>query len=78
MPLNPLDNMPEVLRMQKSSTYKCSLLSKDPQMNGNMNHGGPTAFVSSGHVDNAQTPMNTMGMQGNVSMPAKLLKVYLL
>ncbi|CAL0316565.1 unnamed protein product [Lupinus luteus] len=50
MPSNPLDNMPEALRRQVSAR-KVSLMSKDPQDNGNSSFGGCTTRVSPGKGD---------------------------
>ncbi|KAF1880355.1 hypothetical protein Lal_00048992 [Lupinus albus] len=45
MPSNPLDNMPEALRRQVSAR-KVSLMSKEPQVNGNPSFGGCTIRAS--------------------------------
>ncbi|XP_019441172.1 PREDICTED: protein ALWAYS EARLY 2-like isoform X1 [Lupinus angustifolius] len=45
MPSNPLDNMPEALRRQVSAR-KVSLMSKEPQVNGNSSFGGCTTRAS--------------------------------
>ena len=69
MPSNPLDNMPEALRRQNIAGHKFPFTSKEPQMNGNLNFGGPMMFASSGQLEKVQSPMNTSGKYGKVRMP---------
>ncbi|XP_024026911.1 protein ALWAYS EARLY 2 [Morus notabilis] len=64
MPLNPLENMPETLRRQNIGGHKFPFISNEPQMNGNLNFGGPMMFASGGHPEKAQRPMNTLGKHG--------------
>ncbi|PON37845.1 Protein LIN-9/Protein ALWAYS EARLY [Trema orientale] len=64
MPLNPMENMPEALRRQNITIDKFSLTSKEPQLNGNLNFGGPVMFASTGHLEKAPTSMNTLGKHG--------------
>ncbi|KAL5566063.1 hypothetical protein UlMin_029227 [Ulmus minor] len=63
MPLNPLDNMPEALRGQNFSVERFSLASKEAQINGNLNFGGPVIFPS-GHPEKALSPMNALAKHG--------------
>lgn len=64
MPSNPLDNMAEALRRQNIAGHKFPFTSKEPQMNGNLNFGGPMMFASSGQLEKVQSPMNTSGKHG--------------
>lgn len=77
MPLNPLENMPEALRRQNIGGHKFPFISNEPQMNGNLNFGGPVMFASGGHSEKAQSPMNTLGKHGKVGMPTKYFNSFL-
>ena len=58
MPSNPLDNMPEALRRQKTS-----VLPKELLVNGKSNIGEFTAIEK---LRNAQSPMNALMKQAQV------------
>ncbi|XP_031402656.1 protein ALWAYS EARLY 2-like isoform X1 [Punica granatum] len=62
MPVSPVDNMPEALRRHNVFAEKFSTVSKEPQMNGNINFGGSLVYGVSGHT--AQSPMNSLMKQG--------------
>lgn len=69
MPLNSLDNMPEALRRQNFVTEKCSLISKkEPQINGQLSFEGSLMSASSGHMERASSPVNSMLKQGEVRL----------
>lgn len=69
MPLNPMENMPEALRKHNIAVDKFSLTSKDLQINGNLNFGGPVMFTSGGHAEKAPSPMNVFVKHGQVRIP---------
>ena len=69
MPLNPLENMPEALRRHNIAIDKFSLTSKELQMNGNLNFGGPMMFASGGHLEKLPSPVNVVLNHGKVRIP---------
>ncbi|XP_022745411.1 protein ALWAYS EARLY 2-like isoform X2 [Durio zibethinus] len=60
MPLNPLENMPETLRRQNFAFDKFSVTPKESQGNGNLDFVGSVVFTSSGHLENATSPVNML------------------
>lgn len=66
MPLNPLDYVPEALRRQNFDVDKCSLVSKEPQMNGYPNFSGSMRFPFTGQLEGVGAPVNTLVKQVNL------------
>ncbi|XVF57456.1 hypothetical protein PTKIN_Ptkin06aG0207000 [Pterospermum kingtungense] len=62
MPLNPLENMPEILRRQNLAFDKLSVTPKESQGNGYLDFGGSVVSTSSGRLENATTPVNFLGI----------------
>uniref|UniRef100_A0A5B6ZU57 SANT domain-containing protein n=1 Tax=Davidia involucrata TaxID=16924 RepID=A0A5B6ZU57_DAVIN len=63
MPLNPLENMPEVLRRQNIAVDKFSVNSR-VQKAGQSNIGGSMVFAPSEHLENGCGPIHTLITQG--------------
>ncbi|KAK0600784.1 hypothetical protein LWI29_018371 [Acer saccharum] len=75
MPANPLDNVPEAFRRHTIAADKLPTISKEPQMNGQSNFGGPVIIASSGHLEKAITPMNTSAKQAKGEANCAILPV---
>ncbi|KAL5783706.1 hypothetical protein ACOSP7_008735 [Xanthoceras sorbifolium] len=75
MPANPLDNVPEAFRRQIIAADKLPTISKEPQMNGHSNFGGPVMSASSGHLEKAVIPMNTSAIQAKGEANCAVLPV---
>ncbi|XP_031260660.1 protein ALWAYS EARLY 2 isoform X2 [Pistacia vera] len=60
MPSNTFDNIPEALRRQFVASNKLSAISKEPQVNGHPNFGGPIIYASGGHMEKAPITMDTL------------------
>lgn len=67
MPLNPLDNMPEALRRRSLFVDKFPVISKEPQIEGNISFGGALLYDPSGHLANVRSPMSNLMKQAKVS-----------
>ncbi|XP_048133322.1 protein ALWAYS EARLY 2-like isoform X3 [Rhodamnia argentea] len=63
MPLNPLDNMPEALRRRSLFVDKFPVISKEPQMEGNISFGGGLLYDSTGHLANVRSPISNLMKQ---------------
>ncbi|XP_021898881.1 protein ALWAYS EARLY 2 [Carica papaya] len=75
MPLNPLDYVPEALRRQNFDVDKCSLVSKEPQMNGYPNFSGSMRFPFTGQLEGVGAPVNTLVKQVDTSYAIPQAKV---
>ncbi|XP_056166610.1 protein ALWAYS EARLY 2-like isoform X2 [Syzygium oleosum] len=67
MPLNPLDNMPEALRRRSLFVDKFPVISKEPQIEGNISFGGALLYDPSGHLANVRSPMSNLMKQAKDS-----------
>ncbi|KAF8035870.1 hypothetical protein BT93_C1789 [Corymbia citriodora subsp. variegata] len=70
MPLNPLDNMPEALRRRSLFADKFPVISKEPQIEGNISFGGALLYDSGVHLASAQSPMSNLMRQAKDSNQA--------
>lgn len=75
MPFNPVDNMPDALRRYNVFSEKFSMISKEPQMNGNINFGASLVYGSNGHP--VLSPANPLMKKGKVCFVSFSVKVYL-
>lgn len=72
MPLNPLENMPEALRRRSLFIDKFPVISKEPQIEGNISFGGALLYDSSGHLASGRSPMSNLMRQAKDSNHAIL------